>query len=215
MKKFFKKALITTLCVCTIFGVSLAKANESEALKVNKYITFTAKSGTQLKTKLSNLTIYKDYNPPVYKVYSGDLYGLYTEGNKYKNGRTLQLKATAGTGYYIASTSTKTGYIKQPRGGYAKVKYRVVTPVKHSSIDGKDIFIFDKTCKGRFCSKDKKQFMMVDDSAHFKYTGKKYIIGTNGSVGKFSTKATNAYNFVQKNDIRKVSLSYKIKKLTS
>lgn len=211
MKIFFKKVLIATLCVCNIFGVSLAKANESEALKLNKYITFTAKSGTQMKTKLSYLTIYKDYNPPVYKVYPGDLYGFYTEGNKYKNGCTLQsTNKIAGTGYYIASTSTKTGYIKQPRGGYKKVKYRVVAPVDHFTIDGKDIFIFDKTCKGRFCSKNKKQFMLVDDSAHFKYTGKKYIIGTNGSLGSFSTKATNAYNFVQKNDIKKVSLSYKL-----
>lgn len=218
MKKFFKKALIITLCVCSVMGVSVAKANESEALGLVKYIRFYGKSGSSMDTKLSYLTA---YNVTVYRANPAEghyIYSLtYPTSKKYK-GLPVYKYHHSVSEYYIKITGSVPGYSKLP-DGYKKINACYVLPVRRvGKVNGKYVYVFDKQTAYPYYVDNKKYPFpyMVNDSQKLitRTTASAYIVGCprgyNPKGRTYSPKAYNALNFVKNNVISRVKMIYKI-----
>lgn len=210
MKKYLKKVLIVTLCLCTVIGgINISDPVMSDAL--SKKIVLYSKSKTSLKTELSYLQAYKG---KIFEVNFSEADMIYQPRVlPYKKKPVVTPYKLCESKYYV-KIAHYTGYVKTPNGPYRKTTLWYVAPVKRlpKKVNGKYVYVIDKTTdKGVHRTKylnnacyivDEKQMETCKSSA--------YIIGQSkfNRAAIWSPKAKNALSFVKKNTITKAKMTY-------
>lgn len=210
MKKYLKKVLIVTLCLCTIIGgTNISDPVMSDAL--TKKIVLYGKTKTSLKTNLSYLQAYKG---EIFKVNFSEADMIYQpELLRYKKKPVVKPYKLCESQYYV-KLGHYTGYIKVANNYYRKATLWYVAPVKRlpKKVNGKYVYVIDKTTdKGLLSNKYfKNTCYIVDEKQMETCNSSAYIIGQSkfNKAAIWSPKAKNALSFVKRNTITKAKMTY-------
>ncbi len=191
MKNFGKK--FSTLLVAGL--VVLGSASTSDA--AGKYAVFTGKSGTTLKTSVSNVKLYSNAvlkagpeGIPVHYLY-GTVGGkrAFESGNwKYSNGY-----------FIVLEERTETIYMKG--SGYQKTTMCKIQRVeKIGTLNGEPVFGIDKSSTSR--PNGIYEYVYRYQLSHV--SGYEYVVGKDDEISRRWTSNATLRNFFKNNNVTKV-----------